>query len=382
MSVHCKSLAPALVSELCDGVVVSPLQQPEDVPEFRQCVLQIVANVKLLEVCVGADHKNERIILWKEYDHAYIDFNPFQETRFVKTLRSNECALLVKGLRVLRCKACAKLSDALGQRKLGLDPGDFNPSTPNENMTKDQLKAKVNWQQKTNHSLKVAVNRVQEKVSKCVDQNTLPVGQDMSSYLSDIIMNSSDLNLSEEMRVFLDHQIKASAAKGPSGVRWHPTMIRFALHLKMKKTAAYKALRASGFIKLPAERTLYDYTHVVKNVEGPRGHIIEKISCQVREMPHKYQKHHVMCFDEVYVPKKLVLEKHTGEIMGYVDFDSVTQEMEALDSFMKGNEVDDRPPMATKMLCFMLKGVASDVKDVVASYAVNNVSKEVLFEKT
>lgn len=41
-------------------------------------------------------------------------------------------------------------------------------------------------------------------------------------------------------------------------------MIHWCLNLKLLSTSAYRALQTSGFVKLPSERTLQDYTHYVK----------------------------------------------------------------------------------------------------------------------
>lgn len=39
-------------------------------------------------------------------------------------------------------------------------------------------------------------------------------------------------------------------------------------HIKMLSSSAYHALRTSGFVKLPSERTLRDYTHHFENKPG------------------------------------------------------------------------------------------------------------------
>ncbi len=51
-------------------------------------------------------------------------------------------------------------------------------------------------------------------------------------------------------------------------MRWHPMMIRWCLNLKLLSSSAYHSLRTSGFIKLPSERTLRDYTNYFKSKEG------------------------------------------------------------------------------------------------------------------
>lgn len=62
-------------------------------------------------------------------------------------------------------------------------------------------------------------------------------------------------------RIFWDEQLKALQTKDPRQVRWHPALIKWCLHLKFKSTSAYHALRSTGVLTLPSERTLFDYSH-------------------------------------------------------------------------------------------------------------------------
>ena len=41
-------------------------------------------------------------------------------------------------------------------------------------------------------------------------------------------------------------------------------MIKWCLNLKLMSSSAYSALRTSGALTLPSERTLHDYTHFIK----------------------------------------------------------------------------------------------------------------------
>ena len=59
-------------------------------------------------------------------------------------------------------------------------------------------------------------------------------------------------------RLLWDEQLKAASAKDPRQVRWHPVLIKWCLNLKLLSGSAYHALRTSGFLRLPSERTLRD----------------------------------------------------------------------------------------------------------------------------
>ena len=45
-------------------------------------------------------------------------------------------------------------------------------------------------------------------------------------------------------------------------------MIKWCLNIKLRSSAAYEAIRDSGFISLPSSRTLRDYTHHMKSGTG------------------------------------------------------------------------------------------------------------------
>ena len=60
-------------------------------------------------------------------------------------------------------------------------------------------------------------------------------------------------------------------------MRWHPLVLRFALNLKYMSTSAYRAMRESGIINLPSERTLYDYTHWSSPHSGVQPEYIQEL---------------------------------------------------------------------------------------------------------
>ena len=66
-------------------------------------------------------------------------------------------------------------------------------------------------------------------------------------------------------RLFWEQQRQALISSS-NQMRWHPTMIKWCLNIKLYSTAAYEAIRESGFISLPSTRTLRDYTHHIKSI--------------------------------------------------------------------------------------------------------------------
>ena len=71
-----------------------------------------------------------------------------------------------------------------------------------------------------------------------------------------------------EDALFWNQQLELLKFKDKRQIRWHPMMIRWCLSLKLLSSASYLALRSSNLVILPSERTLRDYTHIVKAKTG------------------------------------------------------------------------------------------------------------------
>lgn len=61
------------------------------------------------------------------------------------------------------------------------------------------------------------------------------------------------------------------------GHRWHPMLLRFALHLHSQSPAAYRSLKQTGLLRLPGETTLQSYTNYIHPESGYNPLVIEEI---------------------------------------------------------------------------------------------------------
>ncbi len=133
------------------------------------------------------------------------------------------------------------------------------------------------------------VLHLQERVKKLTQTEGEHLDVDFQSDLISI-MNSNKNNVKEAYRdgsfpkLFWDEQLKAASLSDPRQVRWHPVIIKWCLNLKLLSSASYHALRSSGFIKLPSDRTLRDYTHYFQNKTGFQNEVnkqlLDEISLQ------------------------------------------------------------------------------------------------------
>ena len=90
--------------------------------------------------------------------------------------------------------------------------------------------------------------------------------------------------------------MQALSFKDSRQIRWHPLMIKWCLNVKLRSTSAYAAMRNSGFLKLPRERTLQDYTHWTKMTSGFQPLSFERLREEARYSDlEEWQKFFVNC---------------------------------------------------------------------------------------
>ena len=108
-------------------------------------------------------------------------------------------------------------------------------------------------------------------------------------------------------------------------------MVKWCLHLKMISSAAYHSMRSSGFIKLPSERTLRDYTHLIKAATGIQPEVSLQMMKEAKmDELEDWQKYVAVVFDEVKIKEDLVYNKHTSEIIGFLDLGDVNNQLDSL----------------------------------------------------
>lgn len=158
-------------------------------------------------------------------------------------------------------------------------------------------------------------------------------------------------------RLFWQQQFQAASGSDPRQVRWHPAIIKWCLNLKLISSTAYEAMRSTGFIRLPSQRTLRDYTHWAK---AQAGFPLE-VDHQLRQAANidqleDWQKYTVLTFDEVRIKSDLVYHKDTGNLIGFVDIGKINNCLSDLQWSLESNTSSD-PKLATHMLVFMVRGL-------------------------
>ena len=95
-------------------------------------------------------------------------------------------------------------------------------------------------------------------------------------------------------------------------------MIKWCLHLRHLSSSSYEALRKSGCVSLPSQRTLRDYTHYAK-AEAGFSTAVDKQLIEVSEVATcpSWKKSVVILMDEMHIREDLVYNKFSGKSCTY-----------------------------------------------------------------
>ena len=143
--------------------------------------------------------------------------------------------------------------------------------------------------------------------------------------------------------------------KSSKGVRWHPLIIRWAVNLHMTSTATYYALQSSGFLRLPSERKLRDYTNFFRREPGFQPELNDLLEEANLDSPTSIDKHVILVFDEMHIKEDLVpnFDKHRQDITGFVDLGNVNNKIATIKDSLRSGAKSAVPRVATQMLVLM-----------------------------
>ena len=187
------------------------------------------------------------------------------------------------------------------------------------------------------------MNELDKKIKEMIEESSQQLDSDFEQYLEHVMKENTSriLEMYPEdsfQRLFWKQQLEALAMKDKRQIRWHPAMIRWCLHLKLMSSSAYDALRSTGVLTLPCERTLRDYTHWMEAgpgfIDSVEEHLMNQtdISC----IP-EFQKYVCLVFDEVKIKDDLVYDKNTAEIIGFTNLGNINNHVMELEHSETGS---------------------------------------------
>ena len=285
--------------------------------------------------------------------------------RVMVILRSVDCMVLFDNdvsKEQVSCQTCLKLQKKINQQQARKERTSNAPArdkAPLAACGAEKLRATVIADRIRLKDLEARLEKMQQQIEKHGVNVSKPLEKDLLT-----IMSGQNLDSTPHMKFFWEQQMRLLQTK-KMGRRYHPQVIRFALSIHCKSPSAYRELRESGALILPSERVLRDY----KNYFKPGAGITEENIQELKEKTSAYtdvQQYVAVIMDEMKIQENLVFDKSSGELIGFIDLG------DPLTTFANINE--DSDPIASHALAFLVRGLATHLKYIVAYYFTGNVT--------
>ena len=348
-----------------------------------------------LNVCIGNpdEHFVELCIAHKGHilspDGSVIAFKDvyctvmFEGDSFDSTVRTSKCDLLVNGLKCENCKKYRSVLRAMYSRQCKSNSSSERCeisshvnyrylSTPEINTRMTNLRAEVIQQKRKIDALKKGLLKLMawKLMIKC--RMTCSIMDEMTGKVEEQFPEHSFVE-----RIFWNQQLEARKVTDRRQLRWHPALIKWCLSLKLVSSSAYHALRSSGILILPSERTLRDYTHWMKSDAGFSDSVDKDLMKEAKiDTVWDFQKHACLVFDEVRIKEDLVYDKHSCQIIGFVNLGEVNNQLLELERSEKGKP---EQCIAKHIVVFMVRNLFSKLEFPYVQFPCSALSADLIF---
>ena len=201
-----------------------------------------------------------------------------------------------------------------------------------------------------------------EEMKEEITKSSVMVDHELSNDLTSIISDCGS-SMTPFMNLFWQQQ-KRLFKSSTTGVRYHPMIRRFCLSLAAKSPSCYEELRNSKVLVLPSQRRLRDYRNAIRPQRGFQEKVVKELQSQT-DSYFDVQRYVVLLFDEMKIMANLVLDKVTGELIGFTDLGDPDVNFGSL------KKVDE---LATHALAFLVRGVCTELKFCVAHFATTGIT--------
>ena len=129
---------------------------------------------------------------------------------------------------------------------------------------------------------------------------------------------------------------------------------------------------------LPSQRTLKDYSHAVSTGAGFSSEVDHQLlrAAKLSTSP-KYHALIAILIDEMSIKEDLVYDKHTGQVIGFVNLGEVNNHLQLFKQSL--NDKEDDPVMAKSMMAFMVKGLFTSLRFPYVHFPCTSISGEQIF---
>ncbi|XP_033739584.1 uncharacterized protein LOC117326894 [Pecten maximus] len=369
-------------------------------------ILLLLTKLQTFSVCIGnTDEEFQSLVpvgagISDGEDHGLIpgqvlayregDFCASQgNITYHSTIRSSQCSMLI--YQRSRCANCSSFRRNLRRRKQNLQGKENKLLSANyrhSNMTTEMLKAKLHEQKKKIRSLQNELDTLKRRFDREILKKGVSFNDAQNIEMSDLVsscsgdMQNAYVDPNCLQRLFWDQQRKFNSS-GKNGMRWHPMIIKWCLYLRHRSAKAYEAMRDGGFINLPSARTLFDYSHYTKSTIGYSTDVVKvlKEEASKRNMyseDESWRGYVGVLFDELKIKEDLVYDKHSGELVGYCDLDSVGNKFMELEKCLNVS-ADKTTDIAKYVMIVMVRAVTTDLKFPLAAFATKSITADFLY---
>ena len=300
-----------------------------------------------------------------------------------ETIRSPYCQLLSQA-RAKKCSTCRSsrvlIRSAYNRWNKPKSPSATSAkskvkisslTTPLCNKRINSLRQQVKSDSRCIKALKAKLDHISKTKGIVVDEE---LQTELASVLKDNTSTIRSLYPKESFHHILwEQQLEISQLANKRNIRWHPAIIRWCLYLKSISSSAYKAMQSSGFLTLPSDRTLRDYTHYTKSGIGFLPEVNNELmeQAKVNEV-EDYKKCVGLLIDEVKIKDSLVFDKIHGKVIGWVNIGDFNNEIESLEKEAT-SETSLDSSLATHMLVFMVRGICTKLEFPLAQFLTKSL---------
>ena len=318
---------------------------------------------KNLVVCKGVtEYKSENLVhhvIPKHFEESAS--TPLLQTETFRSLKCNIMSLTEK------CNECSKKEKQhrlQQQKRAEKSTEPIKPNAPISLTSPERMKATIQTFRIQNKELEEKLAHLRQEIKS----SSISVDSNLNNDLVSIMSDADPSKVSPFMKFFWEEQQKYLKSSS-TGVRYHPMIIRYCLSLASKSASAYDDIRydektGTGFLILPSRRRLRDYKNYIRPERGFNENIIDELKHKVKDFSDA-EKFIVLLFDEMKIQENLVWDKHSGELIGYVDLGDPSLNYATLE------KVDE---IASHVLVFMIRSVINSYKFSLANFATTGAT--------
>ena len=356
-------------------------------------LLDVLTTLDRLPVCAGQPDphfiellqaRKGKIVSNSGQTVAYLDSSPVElnGTTHSQTIRSSNCQLITN---LAKCEACKRYRDNLRtmynrwQKRSTASISSASSHTNDRYLNTPEKNAKISKLRNKARAAKQEVKKLRQKIQELSERFGEKVDDELHADLVSIMKNKQEqVNKSYPegsfARLFWEEQLKAASVTDSRQMRWHPAMIKWCLNLMLISSSAYRAMRSSGFVRLPSDRTLRDYTNYFENKTGFQDEVDQQLAKEVSSLRlPESRKFFGILLDEMKIKKGLVYNKHSGKIIGFTDLGDIN------DDLLRLEQEGEHPDVAKYVLAVMVRGTLCELEFPYAHFGTRGITADLLF---